>query len=610
MISAFHIELEELLLFHPEFIFSDDQLAEFQQQLISTDTTSFETKQFMQYLHGIIACYQDDYLQAHHILQMVDSTVLPKHSHYFWTIYSTVAECLFTPDNTAKLLEKLRNALPSEYFCYLLTQLVIMTHKVPEQHARSFYLNLQLLELIPSLPSSNFTAQIYYEIGYFYLMRTQNVPLAQIYLEKTLQYVDSHDLSHSPLAKLCWISLAYCASFNFDEQLTNSYYDRLLDLPYNGDIDELYYNRALLNAISIAISTKDVKRQAMLWNKVHAFNTSDAQKKRSVLFTLYYIKIYELISQPTLDDAKLAELQTKTAAIVPLLVPRLAATRPDIMWSSLEGQILIKQHQYSQAIAKLEYCIALSEQHQQYYSLAFAHDLLSRFYESQKQFKLALTHAEKSAKIKSDLFHEHNHYYLTSIISEFDTKNLEVQIISNRDEKDTLQQLVFKDQLTSLHNRRYLEELVSQLAHDEPLQVAMIDIDFFKRYNDFYGHLKGDQLLANFAMLLKKCLTEYDIVRYGGEEFLVIGKSQSPQLFKRALSDFQVQLSHKNYAHHGIDETARVTASIGYTYVASNEYSLITDDFFKIILEQADTALYAAKGSGRNTCMNYKDLSH
>lgn len=169
-------------------------------------------------------------------------------------------------------------------------------------------------------------------------------------------------------------------------------------------------------------------------------------------------------------------------------------------------------------------------------------------------------------------------------------------------QNDLLQRLAFSDALTGLYNRRYANEFfenqnaVCQRA-SMPLVVLMIDIDFFKTYNDSYGHLKGDECLIVVAQQLKtKLKRSSDLVaRYGGEEFICILPGISlaeADILAQSLVDSvaALQLEHRK------SPLGKVTISLGY---ASSEHS--TE-----LLRDADVALYQSKNNGRNRSTAFK----
>jgi len=165
--------------------------------------------------------------------------------------------------------------------------------------------------------------------------------------------------------------------------------------------------------------------------------------------------------------------------------------------------------------------------------------------------------------------------------------------------QETLTNQSLRDVLTGLFNRRYLEEALKkeiQLAatQDEPLGVIMLDIDYFKSFNDTFGHDAGDAVLKEVSSFLQQNIRESDIAcRYGGEELTVILPKTSLQTtIKRAEQIRQGIKQLKLYYQGKLLKT--ITASLG---VASfPEHGITTD----VLLKAADQALYLAKKQGRD----------
>ena len=165
-----------------------------------------------------------------------------------------------------------------------------------------------------------------------------------------------------------------------------------------------------------------------------------------------------------------------------------------------------------------------------------------------------------------------------------------------------LKSLAERDPLTGLYNRRYAEEqfpLVQESCQrsDEVIAIAILDLDRFKGINDTYGHLGGDQTLNTVAKLLEKDFKRDGdiIVRYGGEEFLIIMPLCNALKIESHLDSFRQRLSQV-IIHTPDDKTKfSVTASIG-AVIANGTYSALLEDWIK----QADLNLYQAKNSGRN----------
>jgi diguanylate cyclase (GGDEF)-like protein len=165
--------------------------------------------------------------------------------------------------------------------------------------------------------------------------------------------------------------------------------------------------------------------------------------------------------------------------------------------------------------------------------------------------------------------------------------------------QETLRTQSVRDPLTGLFNRRYLEvslerELLRASRRSLPLAVLMLDIDYFKRFNDTYGHEAGDTLLAQFAEVLKRCVRAEDIAcRYGGEEFTVVLLDADPDGTAQRAEYIRATVAEMSVLHRQ-QQLERVTVSIGAAVFPRDAAS--RED----LLRRADTALYAAKKAGRD----------
>ncbi len=163
---------------------------------------------------------------------------------------------------------------------------------------------------------------------------------------------------------------------------------------------------------------------------------------------------------------------------------------------------------------------------------------------------------------------------------------------------EEIESLAMTDSLTAVHTRRYLmssfkEEFKRAKARKTPLSFLMIDVDYFKHFNDQYGHLTGDMILREIATQIRAGIREIDIVgRYGGEEFCVIlpdtGHDEALYVAERIRS----QVEKKKIKAY--DSTVRATVSIG--LVSFPDGGKNVND----MIEKADWALYRAKKKGRN----------
>lgn len=175
-------------------------------------------------------------------------------------------------------------------------------------------------------------------------------------------------------------------------------------------------------------------------------------------------------------------------------------------------------------------------------------------------------------------------------------------VLREQRNKKLLEQLALVDSLTEIYNRRFYEldvrKLWSASRRDEmPLSVALIDIDFFKSYNDEYGHLSGDDALKIVAQHIKQQLKRpHDVIaRYGGEEFVVLLPDTQREDAQRIMTEICLSVEQLQLAHCSSAVSHYVTVSIGgATLTPKDETS--HEGFIKHV----DQFLYQAKAQGRN----------
>ncbi|MBZ2187794.1 GGDEF domain-containing protein [Alcanivorax sp. JB21] len=159
-----------------------------------------------------------------------------------------------------------------------------------------------------------------------------------------------------------------------------------------------------------------------------------------------------------------------------------------------------------------------------------------------------------------------------------------------------LEEVAIRDSLTGLFNRRhFMERIEEEMARAErqgnPLHLALIDLDHFKKINDTWGHQAGDQVLVRFAETARNTLRRSDLIaRYGGEEFVILLTAGDTHDIRQVLERLRSTLSG---LHFGGQAGFQVTLSAG---LATWRQGDTVDSLF----QRADVALYRAKNTGRN----------
>jgi diguanylate cyclase (GGDEF)-like protein len=165
-------------------------------------------------------------------------------------------------------------------------------------------------------------------------------------------------------------------------------------------------------------------------------------------------------------------------------------------------------------------------------------------------------------------------------------------------ENNRLYEISVMDGLTNVYNRRYLEQRLSEEVaysrrYGKPLTVCLLDIDFFKRLNDTYGHQAGDHVLKRVSAQLSQALREYDVVaRYGGEEFAIILPTTPKGKGASIAERLRAGIEESDFTFK--DKEIRATISCGVSCFPED------GDTAEALIASADKALYAAKARGRN----------
>ncbi len=248
--------------------------------------------------------------------------------------------------------------------------------------------------------------------------------------------------------------------------------------------------------------------------------------------------------------------------------------------------------QYASPILNLQLCNSLGE-----------------IYEQQKDYARSLDYQKRAFRIESDLMKQipigelgasqlrrlsRFELQLKLILSELENRELKETTESQKHTVAQLQQDVFTDPLTKLHNRRWLDvKLKDLLLHDVPFALMVIDIDHFKSINDELSHLVGDKAIVNVSAELASYFKfrGASCVRFGGEEFLVILERSTIEQAEMHAQTYRERIF--NFGWQDILGERGLTVSVGITLHREGENTQRT--FYR-----ADKALYRAKANGRN----------
>ena len=175
-------------------------------------------------------------------------------------------------------------------------------------------------------------------------------------------------------------------------------------------------------------------------------------------------------------------------------------------------------------------------------------------------------------------------------------------LTTHKAEYSELRRLASTDHLTGLGNRYNLEKTLDKIwndsiVNDNAISLILIDVDYFKHFNDQFGHFNGDKCLQRIAKVIDDCLPSNDSLaaRYGGEEFAVILPRSHKADAELIAKQIQQQINIINFSDLGLPSTLRVSVSQGISCEHNGQYRTP-----EALICSADTALYRAKAEGRN----------
>lgn len=214
------------------------------------------------------------------------------------------------------------------------------------------------------------------------------------------------------------------------------------------------------------------------------------------------------------------------------------------------------------------------------------------------------------------IYHNYCENYIRKILLNKSNLLLEKEIEENKiiNKKLTiannqLKQLTLLDELTGIPNRRSFREFVDRsfqyyLKNRSTISVIMIDIDFFKQYNDYYGHEEGDKILIAVANQINSVGEESDefVVRWGGEEFIYAAFNKTKEEIEKTAKTISNKVYDLHIIHKDSSIDSYITVSLGICTIDINDKK----DIGRAV-KLADKALYQAKSSGRNCIKTVND---
>lgn len=498
------------------------------------------------------------------------STYAMRSKEVLYSEYGTIKDSIMLVDKAISIEKNKKNLIE----LYIYSSKLYMLNNSFEV---AYEYTIKALSLAYHIDDYNLINKACINLGASYLLREMNDKalnvLSDIYINRKMEIEDEIEV-------ILYLIDIYTKMNDYEN--VNKYLEILFDM--NDKLGEKQYS--IINKVYYTcLACKMIKENNLEEAKVF-LNKSDEIVNGEINYTNRFIWLYN--EKMRIDIiSKESNIYTEVKNLYMNLLEKInqkgikCGIRNDVLNSMINFAYERKQISDEKIYHNLKYNLTNSD------SLSFElelSDLLKRVEEN-------LIIKNKQDKKRNLVF------YLSIIIILFAV--LAIIYIQNKNIKKLNKELTIlnvRDPLTNAYNKRYMEaDFQKACINNEKITLIMLDIDYFKLYNDNYGHMKGDNTLKEVAKIIMEVFKDDDVIRYGGEEFCIISRKDVDIIIRRVNSLIN-NLNNRNIVHEYSEISDRVTLSIG---IASRQ---IVDkgDCYRLI-NKADENLYKSKKKGRNT---------
>lgn len=465
-------------------------------------------------------------------------------------------------------------------FSYTYLSDVFLTNR--ENNTCLLYLD-RALSLSKSMNYEDLLVRIYNFYGMFYNSICDEVNALDNFLKSLELAKKRHDVL---LMAGAYNNIATCFHVKHDYNEAMQYYRRCKDILCDGD-DTMKYSVAvsLTNLCSCAFKLERIEEIDEILKHFETL-TEEENKQRFTLAMLYYYcrMMKEYVIKDYTSFYKTIDQILKKQELVEnrLLVHQVFTCICDMLLN-------IKDQTYSKMV--LDLLIEINQDNDQKTQKELQ-KLVVRYcdaFESEMQQLIAY---KEFYRIIDSIENRDDENSSSGLIAKLELYDAKVRQLNLKKENEHLEKIMNIDDLCGTRNRRCFNHDISDPAflQYDSLAIAMLDLDYFKEYNDIYGHLKGDMALIEVGKTLNMIASDHTFVyRYGGDEFSIIFKNQREEEVQEALQLIRKDIEQKAIEHEG--STISKVLSITCDYAYTNE--MISDT--SLLLEQADLKLYKEK---------------
>ena len=448
------------------------------------------------------------------------------------------------------------------------------------------------------LSNSVMDARVYLHLGYIYKTIFNDFIRGIGYLNTARDLCCKNNNVEMESMTLHTLADGYMELSHYSEAI--QIYEQIMNEGRYANITENLKCAILSNLIPCYVSTGDYEKASLYLDKMKNLSANTQINARPYfdclsnwLTAMIYIKKNENL------DSVLPLLSSCTVSCVNDYQP-IQMDSFDLKLAESFGEYWETVGDYDKALEYYQQMEKLSEKYTDFDKM----DTCSRLaivYEKRGEYKTALEFKKKETvyfdKIDRDnILNQYDQLYkkFFKAIQDKQLKNLFETNLS-------LKKAAYIDELTKAHSRLYYEDFAERLGKKGMYSAIMMDLDYFKEYNDNYGHLKGDMCLTAVAKIIKESIpeAEYDVkchfIRYGGEEFLILAENYNSDEILALAEKIRKNVEDAKIEHSYSKNLNYLTLSAGCSTGIFNAVAELEN-----LVSSADRALYEAKKSGRN----------
>lgn len=435
----------------------------------------------------------------------------------------------------------------------------------------------------------------FFIIGKIYFLFLNDALIAKVNFLKARKYADL--LKDMQVSSLCNIKIGECECSFENYECSMEYFNEVISNKKYRNVNIIQKYRASNNMTKILIKTRNypvainnLAKSEVYLEKIKNQGLKEVEKfDLFISLAMYYAKSNEKSFEQSicyLDRAK---------NILNMIKNIEEYTIYDLEIIYHQAKIYYIFGYYDNALNTNKKLLEKSKNAKNYNYVKLAYKNIYLCFEKIQNYEMSMKYFKMYYELKMMYIKARNRNYIDSL--NYRHEYIEKEINNMRKVKLDLDKKKYIDHLTSAYNRTFLNDFLEKQEVSEYCTAFMIDVDYFKEYNDTYGHYNGDIALKNITIIIKKYLKkDMLMIRYGGEEFLILSVCKDykkSKIFGRKLCRIVKKFLNNN-----------LTVSIGIDTCKNSSIDI------REIIENADKALYKAKESGRNRCLHYHDFKN